>query len=75
MSEMVERAAIAIWNSRESRFPGRVQRQPDDLDRSSGAWDAVVADARASIGALRVPTPDTPALRLWNAMIDEALKD
>lgn len=56
MSEMVERVAMAIWNSRESRFPDRVQRRPDDLDRSSGVWGAVVADARAAIEAMREPT-------------------
>lgn len=54
--DMVERVALAIWQSRESRFPGRVQRDPDYLDRANGVWQHVVDDARAAIKAMREPT-------------------
>lgn len=57
MSEMVERVALAIWRARESAFPLYVQRlEPDQIDKSSGAWVRVVAEACAAIDAMRDPT-------------------
>ncbi len=39
----LERRALAIWQAREMTFPRFVRRmQPDDFDRMSGAWDAVL---------------------------------
>lgn len=58
MSEMVERVALAIWQARERRMPGRGQRmEPDAMDRSTGAWASVCNDASAAIEAMREPTP------------------
>lgn len=42
----LERRALAIWQAREMRFPRFVRRmKPDDWDRMSGAWDAVLRQA------------------------------
>jgi hypothetical protein len=46
----VERRALEIWRAREQRFPKRVQRMnPDDFDRASRAWRAVLAQARREL--------------------------
>lgn len=46
MSEL-ERRALAIWQARELMFPRFVRRmKPDDWDRASGAWNAVLEMAK-----------------------------
>lgn len=46
----VEIEALRIWRERELGFPAWVRRmRPDDLDRASGAWDAVCGEAHARI--------------------------
>jgi len=53
MSEVVERLAFAIWQSRENTFPDRVRRMlPDNIDRASGAWATVMAQAHAALTEL-----------------------
>lgn len=42
----IERAALRLWQKREKTFPKFVRRmQPDDFDRMSGAWGAIVEEA------------------------------
>lgn len=48
----VEAVALAIWREREATFPRFTRRMaPDEIDRASGAWAAVVLWAIAAIGA------------------------
>lgn len=71
MSEMVERVAKALYVK-------IVGESEDFLGCWKGVGDEIQSDyrdyARAAIEAMRVPTPDTEALRMWNHMLDEALK-
>lgn len=42
----VEVRALAIWQNRERQWPARVRRmEPDAMDRVTGAWARVVAQA------------------------------
>lgn len=89
---MIERVALAIWAAREKQFPPFTQRkEPDQLDRSSGAWVAVLSQARAAIEAMREPSEamekagDLPgwddsvsvglSREVWQAMTDAALAE
>lgn len=59
MSEMVEKVAAAIWRAREEDLPPRVRRMdPDELDRTTGAWKHVMMLARAAVEAMGKPSKD-----------------
>jgi hypothetical protein len=79
---MVERVARAIWETREGRFPPRVQQRFGEGEPWTHA--ATMAEARAAIAAMREPTDEqrNAYYRMrgtvmmdaeWNAMIDAAL--
>jgi len=89
MTEMIERVALAMWRQREATFPKFTQRMtPDNIDRSSGAWAAMLLQARAAIEAMREPTDamtqaptfndmfgPCEAKECWQDMVDEALRE
>lgn len=44
----IERRALEIWRDQELGYPSFVRRMsPDTLDRATGAWDRVLAEAAA----------------------------
>lgn len=46
--DLISELALAMWIERELTFPERVRRmKPDDWDEKSGAWDAIVEEAKA----------------------------
>ena len=47
----LERVARMLWEAREARFPERVRRAPDAMDRATGAWAYCERDAEAAIAA------------------------
>jgi len=50
---MVERVALAIWQTREKDLPPHKRRmKPDEIDRASGAWLSMLEQARAAIEAM-----------------------
>jgi hypothetical protein len=50
----VEKRALEIWQRREMDFPPRVRRMyPDELDRASGTWAIVLAEARIELEGRR----------------------
>lgn len=53
---MREKIARALWDSREARMPKFTRRDPDDMDRTTGAWQIVMDDADAVLEAMREPT-------------------
>lgn len=55
MSTMIDRVALAIWRKREEDLPDRLKRAtPDNMDRATGAWANVQAEARAAVQRDRV---------------------
>lgn len=43
--------ALEIWRGRETDFPPRVRRMdPDDMDKTSGAWGRVFEQAARELG-------------------------
>lgn len=53
MSDLVEIGALAIWRTRDARFPPRVRRpNPDAFDAVSGAHDFVREEAAAVLTAI-----------------------
>lgn len=90
MPAMIERVAAAIANRRAGRRGApAVSNVLDLLKAISGGklYEEVIDDARAVIEAMREPTDsmtilgahaslsDLPALTVWQAMIDAALKE
>jgi hypothetical protein len=56
--DALEREAMRIWRDREMGLPERVRRMaPDDLDRASGVWTAVVLRAASNLVNPPVKTP------------------
>lgn len=47
----VERATLAAWRERERSFPRFVQHDPDEIDRSTGAWQLMLRQTAAALAA------------------------
>lgn len=46
--DQIEALALQMWRQRELQFPAYARRMtPDDIDRATGAWGAMLARAEA----------------------------